>query len=827
MKSTAAAHPSRPAMRAPADAPEPRLRTPLAAALYLVLSLVYFLKALLPDRLVYASDYLAGAFPFYDFTAHQISSGVLPRWVPFVYGGLPLFANPGSTFYPVHLLAGLLLPTSKVFPVVLVVQFWLAGLGMYLLAREIGARPWVAFVSGLLFQFTGVTLSWVYAGHDGRIIVATLAPMAFAFLHRGIRTGKLGPFAGLAAAIGFALLSFQIQNAWYLLFGGLIWTVFCLLRFRGEVPGQALVVRGGLTLAAVAFGFAMAAVNFLPFQDYIASSPRGGDQGRGYDYSVSFSAAPGDLLGMAVPEQVGSSVGDPETGQAQFPAYRGKNGFKLHTEYVGALSILLLFLGFAYSRRNRYWLFFAGTGLFFLSMALGGNTPLYHLYYAVLPGLKRFRAPDLAYYMVTLSLAAMAAVTLEQLARLRDHANAAAHTRRHHETPGFGPYWYVAGGLLALVLIGAGYAGAHPITGPDGQPQSASGGWMRFLVFAAAFAGAVWAWLRGALKPRAALVLLALLAVADLWVIGRKFFFTAPGADVVYAPDEVVDFLRQQPQPTRAWVLPIQPYHDGGDYLMTFGLDQVGGEHPVPLQRYVEYIGTSRQTTADYHNVLENPGVAETPQGQALAFTTRQALLDAANVRWIVSTVPLAVPTLREAYRGRSAIVYENTGALPRAYLVPRAVPVSTKDASLAAVLAPDWNPRQTAIVEAPTDLGVNGTAVNGTAQVTEYAPTHVAVRTQADRTALLVLADNEYKGWMATVDGRDMPVVYANHTFRGVPVPAGSHQVRFEFRPASLYTGFYVYLACLLMLAGFGGWLAFAAWRDRGSVPVEPTLAT
>ena len=39
-----------------------------------------------------------------------------------------------------------------------------------------------------------------------------------------------------------------------------------------------------------------------------------------------------------------------------------------------------------YSRRDRYWQFFAGLSVFFLSMALGGNTPLYHIVYAIVPG---------------------------------------------------------------------------------------------------------------------------------------------------------------------------------------------------------------------------------------------------------------------------------------------------------------------------------------------------------------------------------------------------------------------------------------------------------
>ncbi|HEX5520650.1 MAG TPA: hypothetical protein VFX29_03100, partial [Longimicrobiaceae bacterium] len=206
-------------MTEPAE-PQLEIRTGVAAAIYFVLSLVYFLPAFAPGRQVYGTDYLGGGYMFYHFVGERLAAGVLPKWVPYVFGGMPLAANPGSTYHPVHFVADLLLPTSKVLAAVFVVHFWIAGLGMYLLARELESRRWVAFVAGLAFQFTGITMSWVYAGHDGRIMVATMAPLFFYCLHRGVRTARLAPFAGAAATLGFALLSFQIQNSYYLLLAG-------------------------------------------------------------------------------------------------------------------------------------------------------------------------------------------------------------------------------------------------------------------------------------------------------------------------------------------------------------------------------------------------------------------------------------------------------------------------------------------------------------------------------------------------------------------------------------------------------------------------------
>ncbi|HEU0300559.1 MAG TPA: YfhO family protein, partial [Longimicrobium sp.] len=87
---------------------------------------------------------------------------------------------------------------------------------------------------------------------------------------------------------------------------------------------------------------------------------------------------------------------------------------------------------------------------------------------------------------------------------------------------------------------------------------------------------------------------------------------------------------------------------------------------------------------------------------------------------------------------------------------------------------------------------------------------------TTASRPALMVLSDNWYKDWHATVDGREVPIHRTNHTFRGVVVPQGEHTVEFTFRPAQLRTGFTLYLAGFALLAAYGLWLLLRSRRRR-----------
>jgi hypothetical protein len=130
---------------------------------YASLAVAYFLPALLPGAHIYGTDYLAAGFFKHAFASPLIAEGTLPAWLPNVFAGVPLFANPAGTFYPVKLAVDLVLPVSKLYPAVFVVQFTLAGVGMYLLAREIEVRRWIVSLAALVLQSTGIAMFSAYA----------------------------------------------------------------------------------------------------------------------------------------------------------------------------------------------------------------------------------------------------------------------------------------------------------------------------------------------------------------------------------------------------------------------------------------------------------------------------------------------------------------------------------------------------------------------------------------------------------------------------------------------------------------------------------------
>jgi hypothetical protein len=190
----------------------------------------------------------------------------------------------------------------------------------------------------------------------------------------------------------------------------------------------------------------------------------------------------------------------------------------------------------------------------------------------------------------------------------------------------------------------------------------------------------------------------------------------------------------------------------------------------------------------------------------------------------------------RELYADGEMRVYENTEALPRAFLVDQARLSPSVGASLGEMIHRPFEPRQEVILAADngedvlsqltsiTNTGAPSTP--GTASVKSYSPNEVRVATNSPAAALLVLSDTYYPGWRALVDGREQPLVRGDLLFRVVPVPAGQHEVVFRFEPTSIRVGLAITVVALLVAAA-GLALASRAHARRRTTSAEPASRT
>lgn len=165
--------------------------------------------------------------------------------------------------------------------------------------------------------------------------------------------------------------------------------------------------------------------------------------------------------------------------------------------------------------------------------------------------------------------------------------------------------------------------------------------------------------------------------------------------------------------------------------------------------------------------------------------------------------------------------VVQNRRALPRAWLVGTTRAVSS-DEALQVIRGLDrveFDPRAVALVEAS---GESGPVLEGalppehTVRIIEYSAGKVTLETSVSRPAFLVVSENYFPGWEATVDGRPVPVYQTNYLLLGTPVPAGKHRVEMKFHARGAQMGSLISLGTLAAM----GALALRHWRRRQVPP-------
>lgn len=143
--------------------------------------------------------------------------------------------------------------------------------------------------------------------------------------------------------------------------------------------------------------------------------------------------------------------------------------------------------------------------------------------------------------------------------------------------------------------------------------------------------------------------------------------------------------------------------------------------------------------------------------------------------------------------------IYRNLAGATRAYAVGQARVVADDEAALAALADPAFDPAREVVLLAgelqaqglvEQVANLNRALLDAPLRVESYEPERVALRVAMPEAGVLVLADSWDPGWQATVDGRPAAILRGNLLFRAVILPAGEHDLVFEFRPASLRTG-------------------------------------
>ncbi len=205
--------------------------------------------------------------PWLELNRRMIRQGQLPLWNSYAGCGAPHLANGQSAVFDPFNLIAYLGSTPRAYAYMAAARLWMAGLGMFLLARFWNLGFWGRWFAGLTYPFCGFLVVWLLFPVTP---VAIWMPWLFLATSRVLRNPGARAAAWLAVAIALTVFGGHIQtSAHVLLAGGLYAAVNIGWRaYQGTNWRQATLAYS----AGTVLGLGLAAVQILPLGFYLTKS---------------------------------------------------------------------------------------------------------------------------------------------------------------------------------------------------------------------------------------------------------------------------------------------------------------------------------------------------------------------------------------------------------------------------------------------------------------------------------------------------------------------------------------------------------------------------
>jgi hypothetical protein len=696
------------------------------------------------------SDLYAQMIPWRKAVQFSLAHGRWPLWNPFILSGTQLAAAAQPAAYSPFTLLACLLPVAQSLTFSAALTFFLAGLGAFLFARELGCRESVALCAAA---------GWMYSAAMAFFVLWALGsswaffPFVLYATRRCIHTPSPRTAAILATVLTLLLLAGHPETAFHIVFCGALYGMVELFIVRGEMA-RALAYAGAAGMIALL----LSAIYLLPM--FEAAPQTMEDQFRTGGYR--------DLVrGVPAAESEARILTD------FFPHLHGrwwmhKNPHWIPPETAAAGSIVIALALYALFRvRRREVFFFAGLALFGI-LCRAAWTPLA----AVLQKLPLF---DIALnerfcFAAALALVIMAALGLEFALATRDRLLG---------------FWLAA----ATILFGAGaYAIDRLHMMEDKLPE-----WGVYTLFGELVCLGGAAIIVIMLRARTKELLATATAVAFLLLItfqrclgGYDIYPTLP-AFAAYPP---VPIFRALPRRN------VEPYRIVGrahalvpGTSALYELEDVRGYEAMTFSRYVAAYDAWCIHQPVWFNRVDD---------------LTKPFLSMINVRYAIASPDFPPPDgWRRVAVQRGAELLENSRVLPRAF-VPSHVVFGTGFTDIIKAMTTTEDFRQRAWIEAPLPAGER-TNDGGTVAGVRARSGDLIIEAASAAGAWIVITEPAWDGWRVYIDGRRVAHYYANAAFIGVFVPAGGHRIRLTYLPDTFVRGRAISLSTLLLLIGGG----------------------
>ncbi|HKH44610.1 MAG TPA: YfhO family protein [Thermoanaerobaculia bacterium] len=698
--------------------------------------------------------------PGAEFLRGSFHRRELPLWDPYVAGGAPAMANlTHAFFFPPHLTIVALGNTSALRNAYYLALLLASGFFTYLLLRRHGLTPFGSLVGGIGFMFSGGLTQHAgsFVGQAAACLPATL------YLTRWF-IDRAGWSRAAALAIGYAIVSLTsfppvLTQIFALSAAYAVCMIWC-----GQAGERRVRALGYYGLAAIA-SLLLVAFYYLPAFQAFGDSKQAHEVYRG---AGLIGWAPSSLYQLLSPVLMGGAD------IFQAPLMPGMQYY-----YVPYVGIVLLWLsGLADSRgegcRGPLFTFTLIAALVFV-LKIIGVAPIHWLGY--LPGLSTIHFSQ--YYGIGLNflLAILAAVGAENLLARRIS----------------GLRILVLSSLLLVALCSLLQIAANRSV-LELRVNRWLFEWLLLATLGLLAAGITIAARRRS-QDRRFQWIVAGAALVLLYAEGARnaYYPRQVRANVFHRPPRYAQLLERRGPWSRVFTLGPLPANINSaleipswDSLMTFNSSR-------SFEIYRRYTGT--------RDVLFLRGALEIPS---------EPVLDAVGIDVIATRASdeagigaARARGYRELFGDDSVQLFERSGD-PRCFFTSDFRVIKTEAAL--ELLGRPRSARQILIEHAPAGLQATANRPDDPSAILVAAGRNRSrVKIDAPRPGFLYCSETYSAGWSAKVNGRDVPIVAANHAFRAVRLSPGPGEVELWYWPPGLTAGLWLSGLGALMILGAG----------------------
>lgn len=376
------------------------MRKKLAPILLFLLTVVFFWENIFKGEVFYFGDNFNFFVPNKVFLVENIKKGIFPLWNPLIFSGVPYIADLGIfPFYPGNIFF-FLFPPLKAISYLAIFEIFLAGFFMYLYLVKLGFGKFLGFLGAVLFMLSGSVVTHI--GNISILNVIIWLPLILYFIEKGFSKGEFRDlfFGGILLTISF--LGGHLQLFYYNVIFIAVYIVFKI-----KAGFKTKVCKGGIVFLIFVFLSMFQILPFLQFAN-LSTRPR-------FDYSYS---SEGSINPVILPRLIlAQFYGRIKDGFSWGPGASIERGFGDVTGYIGILPLIFCFLAVFFKlRETRFWIFW---GVTFLVLSFGKYTPVFFLFYKLVPFFERFRNPAQFLFLYSFSMIVLSIYGLEVVLRKR------------------------------------------------------------------------------------------------------------------------------------------------------------------------------------------------------------------------------------------------------------------------------------------------------------------------------------------------------------------------------------------------------------------------